>query len=157
VARRMWLRAGLVFLAVTQVAAGVWGVMVPRSFYDDAPWVAMLPPYNEHLVRDVGAYNLALGVVLAAAAVIMERRLAATAVAGYLTFTVPHFVFHVTHLAGYSRADALAQTATLAVAVVIPVALLILAWRPGGDAQPPDGAGPLSSPARRRPSAARRP
>jgi hypothetical protein len=35
-----------------------------------------LGPYNEHLVRDVGALNLALGVLLASAAILLERRLA---------------------------------------------------------------------------------
>ena len=52
-------------LAVAVIAAGSaviggWAQLFPRSFYDDFPglgraWVAMDGPFNEHLVRDVGA------------------------------------------------------------------------------------------------------
>ena len=64
---------GLLILAATQALVGVWALPAPRAFYNGFPlpghpWVALLPPYNEHLVRDVGAFNLALTVVLVAAA-----------------------------------------------------------------------------------------
>lgn len=120
-----WLRAGLVFLAVSQGLAGAVQLLLPRPFYDHGPWVAMLPPYNEHLMRDVGAATLAYTFVLAVAAVTMERRLVRTALVANLLFTVPHFVFHATHL----ESDAVAQTVTFAVGVVIPAALLLLSWR----------------------------
>jgi hypothetical protein len=68
------VRAGLGILAVVQGVVGVWALLAPASFYARFPvsghaWVAQLPPYNEHLVRDFGALNLALAVPLAAAAV----------------------------------------------------------------------------------------
>jgi hypothetical protein len=76
-----WLRAGLLLLASAPLVVGMWALLVPHSFYDDFPlpgrdWVSTLGPYNEHLVRDVGALNLALGVLLASAAILLERRLA---------------------------------------------------------------------------------
>ena len=62
--KRGWLRGGLLVLAVSALTVGLWALLVPRSFYDDFPlpgraWVSTLGPYNEHLVRDVGALNLA--------------------------------------------------------------------------------------------------
>jgi hypothetical protein len=74
-----WLRAGLLLLASAPLVVGMWTLLVPHSFYDDFPllgrdWVSTLGPYNEHLVRDVGALNLALGVLLASAAILLERR-----------------------------------------------------------------------------------
>ena len=36
-------------------------------------WVAMLPPYNGHLIRDVGALSLNLAVVLGVAAMTTDR------------------------------------------------------------------------------------
>jgi len=47
---------------------GFWALLAPRSFYDDFPgggrsWVSALPPYNEHLVRDVGGLPSNLAVV----------------------------------------------------------------------------------------------
>src|SRR3712207_2072212 len=55
-----WLRAGLLLLASAPLVVGMWALLVPHSFYDDFPlpgrnWVSTLGPYNEHLVRDVGA------------------------------------------------------------------------------------------------------
>jgi hypothetical protein len=80
----VWLRVGLLlYLAVTALV-GMWAALWPRSFYDDFPWpghpwVALLGAYNEHLVRDFGAMNLAMAVVFGVAAVTLDRRLASTA------------------------------------------------------------------------------
>ncbi|WP_163573158.1 hypothetical protein [Fodinicola feengrottensis] len=62
-----WLRIGLWFLTVTQVLVGGVQLLLPKVFYEDFPWpsdpwVSMLPPYNEHLMRDVGALNLSLAI-----------------------------------------------------------------------------------------------
>ena len=55
---------------------------------------ALLPPYNEHLVRDHGAGTLALGVALALAAWWLDRRVVITATVAFLVFQVPDAVFH---------------------------------------------------------------
>ena len=67
--RERWLRAGIALLAAAFGAVGFWAQLAPQSFYDDFPggggtWVSALPPYNEHLVRDVGGLNLALVLLL---------------------------------------------------------------------------------------------
>ena len=59
-----------VVLALTAVFAGVWATAAPRSFFTSFPLpghhrVAALPPFNEHLTRDVGGLCLALFVVSA--------------------------------------------------------------------------------------------
>lgn len=133
---RAALRVGLLLLVVLQSAAGIWGLLTPRSFYENAWWVALLPPYNEHLVSDVGAFNLAMAVLIGAAAVVLERRMVVVAMATYLTSTVPHLVFHSTHLEGFPATAAVAQTATLAVTVVLPLVLALLALRTGAPARP---------------------
>lgn len=124
---RTWLRAGLLVLTLTEVGTGAWQLFFPQAFYD-LRWVSLLPPFNEHLMRDVGALTLATAVVLAAATVVMERRLVVTALAAYLTFSVPHTIFHATHLAGFPATDAAGQTVSLALTVVVPAAILALAW-----------------------------
>jgi hypothetical protein len=63
------LRVGMALLAVSPLGVGVWALFAPRSFFQDFPaagrhWVSALGPYNEHLMRDVGALNLALLVLL---------------------------------------------------------------------------------------------
>lgn len=121
-------------LAAFQFVAGLWALAAPRSFHDDfpyggTPWVALFPPYNEHLVRDVGAGILALGVALAFAAWWLDRRVVITAVAAFLTFTVPHTVFHSLHLAHFPLADAALQQVAFGVQIVLAVAVLVLVTR----------------------------
>jgi hypothetical protein len=129
--RVLLLRIGLLTLAAPQVVIGTWALFAPRAFYDGFPatghaWVALLPPYNEHLVRDVGALNLAVSAVLVAAALAPHRSLATAALVAQLVYTVPHAVFHVTHLEGFPVTDAVVQTAGFAVQVVLPLVLLVL-------------------------------
>jgi hypothetical protein len=131
---RAWLRTGLILLAVYHLVLGVWALFLPRSFYDTFPapghpWVALLPPYNEHLLRDFGALNLAMVVVLVSAATSIERRLTFTALAAAIIVEVPHMIFHTTHLQNFPPADATVQTILLTVVMAIPIALLIPAWR----------------------------
>jgi hypothetical protein len=128
------IRAGLIFLAVAQGAAGLVQLFGPRTFYDDfpipaSPWVSLLPPYNEHLMRDVGALTLALVVALAAAAIWPERRLVQVALAANLMFTVPHFLFHATHVDHYPTGSAIGLIVTLGLAVLLPAGLLVLSRR----------------------------
>lgn len=135
--RDLGLRLGLLFLTVSSGVIGVWAVLAPRSFYDDFPgggrsWVSALPPYNEHLVRDVGGLYLALTVVLLAAAVIMERRLVIVALVAALVNAVPHFIFHVGHTDGLSTGDQIAQTVSLALVLAVPIALLPVAIASSG-------------------------
>ena len=132
--RERWLRAGIALLAAAFGAVGFWAQLAPQSFYDDFPgggrtWVSALPPYNEHLVRDIGSLYLALALLLSAAAVLLERRLVIVALAAYLVNAVPHFIFHVTHMDELSTGDQVGQTVSLALAVLLPLALLPLGRR----------------------------
>ncbi|WP_216361990.1 hypothetical protein [Pseudonocardia sp. N23] len=131
---RVVLRAGLLVLGVTQAVVGLWALPAPRSFYDGFPapghhWVSALPPYNEHLVRDVGALSLALTVLLVAAAVWLDRRLVAITLVVFAVWTVPHVVFHSVHLHGFSVLDATAQTVGFAVEVVVAAVLAVVLVR----------------------------
>ena len=70
----------------------------------------MLGPFDEHLVTDVGALFVALGVVLAFAAFSLRRGDRAWRPrTAWLVFSVPHFLWHVFNLEPYGTADAVAQ------------------------------------------------
>jgi len=91
----------LLFLAATTLNGSLWALPFPRSFYEDFPlpgreWVSTLGPYDEHLVRDYGALNLALGILLVATAIFLERRLIRVALVAWLGYALPHFVYHTT-------------------------------------------------------------
>jgi hypothetical protein len=131
-ARRALLRGGLLFLAATPLVGGLWALLDPRAFYEGFPlpgreWVSTLGPYNEHLIKDYGALNLALAVMLVAAAVYLERRLARVALVTWLVFATPHFVFHLGQTHHFSPGSNLEQLGGLGVLVVLPLFLLFFA------------------------------
>jgi hypothetical protein len=119
---------------VFQGVIGVWALLAPASFYRNFPmsghtWVSLLPPYNEHLIRDVGELSLALTVVLTAAAVTGQRLLSAIAVGALAVYAVPHAVFHAFHLEGFRTVDAVAQTVGFAVQLLVAAVVAWLLWR----------------------------
>lgn len=122
-------RAALAITALSAAAVGVLATFAPRTFYDDFPftghWVDRLPPYNEHLVTDVGALYLALTLLLLWAAVTLERQLVRAACTGWIVFAVLHLVFHARHLDGFGTGDAIQELASLAAVVALP---LIALW-----------------------------
>jgi hypothetical protein len=120
------LRVGVWFLTFVEVVVGLVATLAQRAFYDHVPWVNLMPPYSEHLMRDYGAMNLALALVFMVAATTMERRLVRLALVAYLLFAIPHLIFHVMHLENFTTVAAVAQTTLLTLAVLLPVALLIL-------------------------------
>ncbi|RKT55472.1 hypothetical protein [Saccharothrix australiensis] len=125
-----FFRVGLLFLTATQLVVGGWALLSPRGFYDGFPapghhWVAMFPPYNEHLVRDFGSLNLAIGVGLAYALVTLDRLLVRVVLIGYLLFAVPHMWFHLLHLDHMPVVDQVGNVVTLGLAVLVPLVLLV--------------------------------
>jgi hypothetical protein len=135
-ARRGLLRGGLLFLAATPLVGGLWALFAPRAFYEDFPlpgrnWVSTLGFYNEHLIRDYGALNLALAVLLTAAALLLERRLAQVALVAWLVFAIPHFVFHLGQIHHFSAGSNAEQLGGLGLLVLLPAVLLFFAGRLG--------------------------
>ena len=118
---------------------GLYALFAPRSFYDDFPagrgWVEALPAYNEHLVRDVGALFIATAIVLAAAAIWLDRRLVLVALVSFLAFSIPHTTYHLFNLGGISTGDAVAEAVSLLFTVIAPLVLLVATLRAG---RPPD-------------------
>ncbi|MEU4424502.1 hypothetical protein AB0F81_28110 [Actinoplanes sp. NPDC024001] len=121
---RKQARAGLFVLATLQAFVSAWQYLFPRSFYDDFPTVRLDPPYNEHLVTDVGGLGLALTAVLVMAAVRFDEKVARAALTGYLIYAGTHFVFHVTHFDNFSLTQALAVGTGLGIEVVLALLLL---------------------------------
>jgi hypothetical protein len=139
-----WIRGSLALISAGALSVGLWALFLPASFYEDFPlsgrdWISTLGPYNEHLVRDVGALNLALGVLLALAAVLPDQRLVQVSLAAYLVYAVPHFLFHLTQTHALSVGDNLANLILLGLLVALPAAILIRAGFHGGNTRKEDG------------------
>lgn len=127
-------RVALGILTVMQATIGLWALLAPAHFFASFPglgqvWVATLPPYNEHLTRDVGALSLGLTVVGAHAVISANRSASRVAALAYLVYTVPHAVFHAWHLDHLTTGGAVAQSAGFALQLVLAVVVLVTARR----------------------------
>ena len=97
-------------------------------------------PFNEHLVRDVGALNLALLVVLVAAAWRLGRELVTVAALAAIVWGAPHLLYHAVNTGGLGGIDLALNLGGLAVFVVLPLSVLI--WPPDPADRPRPSAGP---------------
>jgi 4-carboxymuconolactone decarboxylase len=144
VRHRGWIAALLVALGAPQALIGLWALLAPRSFYGDfgpgGGWVSALGPYDEHLVRDVGALFVGLGVLMVLAAVRGRRSLTLVAVAVWLIFAVPHAIYHFFNLDPYTSADAVANAVSIVWTVVGPLIVLALLRRRPSVAPSPSAA-----------------
>jgi hypothetical protein len=78
--------AGGAFLVVS----GLWALLAPQSFYDA---VATYPPYNKHLIHDIGAFMTGLGAALFAG--LRFGRALTVALIGNAVAAVAHEISHV--------------------------------------------------------------
>lgn len=118
-------------LALSALAIGLPASFAPETFYTDYPFytslVSLLPPYNEHLITDVGGLYLGFGVMFAWALLKPSRQLIVPLCAAWIVAQALHFAFHVSHLTGFTTAQSVSQTIGLGLYVLVaalPIALL---------------------------------
>lgn len=121
-------RIALGLLAVAALSIGLPATIAPQAFYDDFPffasWVSLLPPYNEHLVTDVGGLYLGFALLFAWAAWTPQPTLVRAVSCAWLLTAAIHLVFHATHLDGFGVADAIGELASLAALLAPPLAAI---------------------------------
>lgn len=122
--------AALALTAAIAFFVGGWASFAPASFFDSFPgvlgqWVATDGPYNEHLVRDVGATYLALGA--ASVAGLAWRSPAVTRVLGlaWTVFGALHLGYHATHLDHLAPDAAVGTVVSLTLSLGLGIVLLI--------------------------------
>lgn len=136
------IRVALAYLALQVGVVAAYILIAPRAFYDDFPtgpaaWVSVLPPYNEHLLRDFGSAGLGLAVLAVLAAVWLDRRLVQAAAIVIFAGSLPHVAYHFTTTESLSTADNIASLFGLTLQLALPLAVLYLA---SGRRQEPAGA-----------------
>jgi hypothetical protein len=132
-------RLALAYLCATSALIGLTAALAPHAFYEDFPfvahWVNLLPPFNEHLVTDVGGLYLGFAVLFGCAAWSLERAfLRALCLAWLLTATL-HLIFHVRHLDGFGAGDGIAEIVSLSLLLVAP---LLALWAAGPATRRPE-------------------
>jgi len=108
--------AGLGYLV-----AGVWAMVWPQSFFDV---IATYPPYNRHLLHDIGAFLIGIGVGTLTG--VWSRNALVTGLAGVTAASVAHSVSHLVdaHLGGHDSDPWL--MAVLAIVLLIATAAAVM-------------------------------
>ena len=123
-------RIALLISILLALYVGVWAYAVPESFYSSFPgfglhWVDTDGPFNEHLVRDVGAMYLALAAASTVGLVRFDRAATAVLGAAWTVFGALHFAYHAAHLAEMSVDDAIGNVCTLGLSLLLGIVLLV--------------------------------
>lgn len=116
-------------MALQAAVIAAWALVSPRSFYRDFPaiggsWVNASPPFNEHLIRDVGGLYLGFAILFFWAGSNMDPAVVRPVLIAWLPFAVLHLWFHVTHMGGLGGGERFLQTVALAAVTLIPVLIL---------------------------------
>jgi hypothetical protein len=130
-----WSRLMLWILALSSLSIGLQAEFTPRYFYDQFPfgrgWVAMDGRYNEHLIRDFGALNLALFALTVCAIFIGTRTVARVVGAAWIVYSVPHLVYHLRHLSmPMPGAEKVVLVVSLAAPIIAAIVLFFDRPRP---------------------------
>lgn len=98
---------------------GAWALVDPQSFYER---LATYPPYNEHLLHDIGAFQTGIGAALLLTFMWTDAPL--VALGGASVGAVLHFVSHV-----IDRGDGGRTTDPAAIGVLALVVVAGAVWR----------------------------
>ncbi|MCA1707791.1 MAG: hypothetical protein LC808_32775 [Actinobacteria bacterium] len=128
------VRLGCLILSASAAYPGVWALFWPRSFFLRFPgfgyrWVASAPPYNEHLITDVGSFYLGFAVLLFLAALIADRRVIRVSLLSWLVFSIPHVIWHARHVTGDSTMDRWGSVIALGAGAALSLVLLLVGRR----------------------------
>ncbi len=140
--RSLLPRLGLAYFAAQGFLFGVYALLAPEHFFEHFPgaghaWLDLDGPYNEHLVRDFGALNLALGAVAICALVFATRQLMIAAAVAELVYAIPHITYHIaTHSRIGESGDQAGAIGGLIVSAVIGALLLSYAYGTRPPAEP---------------------
>ncbi|HVV38382.1 MAG TPA: hypothetical protein VHC63_17365 [Acidimicrobiales bacterium] len=116
--RTRWIQVLLGINLVTLLPLALWPLVSPRGFYDKFPggpyhWIDINGPYNEHFLRDFGALNAALVVILVFALWKPTTSLLQATGLALAVYALPHAIYHLSHLDVYKSSEKFIATAPL--------------------------------------------
>lgn len=120
----------MVFLGVSALAIGIPASFAPETFYTDYPFftalVRLLPPFNEHLITDIGGLYLGFGLMFVWAAFRPSAQLVIPLCWAWIITQGLHFAFHIENLTGFTTTDAASQQIGLALYMLVAIVPIVV-------------------------------
>ncbi len=119
---------------VVLLPLAIWPLASPTNFYKNFPggsfhWIDINGPYNEHFIRDFGALNLALVIVVGMAIWKRTDSLVQAAGLALAAYAAPHAIYHLGHLDVYKSNEKVVAVAPLVLQIFMGLAIGLLPSR----------------------------
>jgi hypothetical protein len=129
--RTRWIQVLLGLNLVSLLPLAIWPLVSPRGFYNTFPggsyhWIDINGPYNEHFLRDFGALNAALIVVIIFALWKPATSLLQATGLAIAVYALPHAIYHLSHLDVYKSSEKFIATAPLVLQIFMGLAIFWL-------------------------------
>ena len=129
--RTRWIQLLLGINLVSLLPLAIWPLASPQGFYDNFPggsyhWIDINGPYNEHFLRDFGALNAALVVVIIFALWKPTTSLLQATGLALAVYALPHAIYHLSHLDVYKSSEKFIATAPLVLQIFMGAAIFWL-------------------------------
>ena len=122
----------IIYLIIANGIPGLWALFFPQSFYSSFPnlgfnfhWIDAMGPFNDHFIRDIGAFFSALAFLSIYTLIRFEEGTVRMMAYGNLVFSVPHLIYHLLMIDMFvTMMDKILGISSLAMAVIIPLLIL---------------------------------
>lgn len=116
--------------AAIGVFVGLWAAAWPATFYTAFPglgrvWISVDGPFNEHLIRDVGALYLALAAASIAAAFTRAPESGRVVGVAWTVFGLPHLIYHAMQFGEMAPIDVIGNIIGLGGSLVLGIVLML--------------------------------
>jgi len=127
----------LAYLIFANGLPGVWALFFPKSFYASFPhlgfgfhWIDSMGPFNDHFIRDIGAFFCALAFLSIYSLHRFEEGTVRLTAYGNIVFSLPHLIYHIVMINMFvTMMDKALGITSLAMAVIVPLLILVMAGK----------------------------
>lgn len=127
----------LLYLIIANSLPGIWALFFPQSFFSSFPhlgfgfhWIDTMGAFNDHFIRDIGAFFCALAFLSIYTLFRFEEGTIRLTAYGNIVFSLPHLIYHILMINMFvTKMDKILGITSLAVAVIVPLLILIMAGK----------------------------
>lgn len=127
----------LFYLIIANGLPGIWALFFPQSFYSSFPhlgfgfhWIDSMGPFNDHFIRDIGAFFCALASLSIYTLFRFEEGTTRLTAYANIVFSLPHLIYHIFMINMFiTMTDKILGITSLAIAVIVPILILLMAGK----------------------------